>query len=107
MPRSEPIFAISRSSASESNMAPLPWETRLTVIPSASAASNTAPSASGPSTLGISTRKWAPSGNRCGLGAGTGSGWAPSRSSTWALARSVGGCSCVIAHLLGLPRGPT
>src|SRR5579863_4167552 len=53
---------MSRSSLARSSMAPLPWETRLTVTPSASAAASTASSTRGPSTLGISMRNAAPSG---------------------------------------------
>ncbi len=53
---------MSRSSAARNSTAPLPWETRLTVMPSASAARSTASSTLGPSTLGISMRNAAPSG---------------------------------------------
>ena len=64
-------------------MAPLPWETRLTVMSSALAWSITARSTSGPSTLGISIRKCAPSGNRAAAGRGpTGSAAIPCRAST-------------------------
>ncbi len=55
-PLSAAIRAISASSASASSMAPLPWDTRLTVTPSSAAVSTTARSTSGPSTLGISSR---------------------------------------------------
>ena len=53
---------MSRSSTARISTAPLPWETRLTVMPSASAARSTASSTLGPSTLGISMRNAAPSG---------------------------------------------
>jgi len=53
---------MSRSSLARSSIAPLPCETRLTVIPSVSAARSTASSTRGPSTLGISRRNAAPSG---------------------------------------------
>ena len=56
MPVSAPILAISDSSAAESSIAPLPWETRFTVTPSRSPATTTARSTAGPSTLGISIR---------------------------------------------------
>ncbi|HEY1621377.1 MAG TPA: hypothetical protein VGG25_27385 [Streptosporangiaceae bacterium] len=59
MPWSAPMRAISASSASLSSIAPLPWETRFTVTPACSAASTTARSTCGPSTLGISMRKCA------------------------------------------------
>src|SRR5262249_41547456 len=57
MPWSAPSCAISASSAMDSSMAPLPWETRLTVTSSAAAWSMTARNTPGPSTLGISIRK--------------------------------------------------
>ncbi len=52
------------SSVWVSSMPPLPWETRWTVTPRASASPKTASIASTPSTLGISTRYAAPSGKR-------------------------------------------
>jgi len=82
MPWSAAIRAISASSAADSSMAPLPCDTRLTVMPSAAAWSMTARSTSGPSTLGISIRKWAPSGNLSVAGGGAGSARTPSRAST-------------------------
>ena len=62
-------------------MAPLPWDTRLTVTPSAAACSSTARSTAGPSTLGISIRKSAPSGNRAVLRCGAVSIVIPRRAS--------------------------
>ena len=77
MPWWAPILAISASSASASSIAPLPWETRLTVTPACVAASTTARSTAGPSTLGISIRKCAPSGNLAALGSGAASAGIP------------------------------
>ena len=56
MPLSAPIRAISASSGADSSMAPLPWDTRFTVMPSVAAWATTARSTAGPSTLGISIR---------------------------------------------------
>jgi len=56
MPLSAPIRAISASSSAASSIAPLPWDTRFTVMPSAEACSTTARITPGPSTLGISMR---------------------------------------------------
>src|SRR6478735_1981362 len=57
---------MARRSSSRSNIAPLPWETLFTTTPSSTAAAITVSSTSGPSTLGISIRKSAPSGNARG-----------------------------------------
>ena len=83
-PCSAPIAVISASSRPDSSIAPLPWDTRLTVMPSAAACSTTARSTAGPSTLGISIRKSAPSGNRAVLRAGAGPAMMPCRASTCA-----------------------
>ena len=56
IPLSAATLAISLSSAADSIIAPLPWETRLTVMPRSAAAPTTARSTAGPSTLGISIR---------------------------------------------------
>ncbi|HCU92102.1 MAG TPA: hypothetical protein DHU96_04945 [Actinobacteria bacterium] len=82
VPLSAPIRAISASSAADSSMAPLPCDTRFTVMPSELAWASTARSTAGPSTLGISIRKWAPSGNLSGLGTGFGSAAIPRRART-------------------------
>ncbi len=77
MPWSAAIRAISASSASDCSIAPLPCDTRLTVTPRAAASSTTPRSTSGPSQLGISMRKWAPSSNRSSLAGAAGSGVRP------------------------------
>ena len=59
-----------------------PWETRFTVMPSAEACSTTARITPGPSTLGISIRKWAAVGEPALAGAGAGSGEMPRRART-------------------------
>ena len=82
MPLSAAIRASSASSASECSIAPLPWETRLTVTPRAAASSTMARSTSGPSQLGISIRKCAPSGNRTWLAGAAASAVRPHAAST-------------------------
>ena len=57
---------MSSISASVSSPTPLPWETLATGTSQPSASASTASRQRGPSTLGISTRDWAPSGNRRG-----------------------------------------
>jgi len=68
---SAPIAAISRNSDSPSSIAPEPCETRLTTISCSSALRTTSSSTRAPSTLGISTRKDAPSGKRFALAGGS------------------------------------
>ena len=81
MEASAPSPLISCSSATLSSIAPLPCETRFTVIPRRVAAWMTSASTRGPSTLGISMRNSAPSGKRDALAASVAGRGSPRRSS--------------------------
>ena len=59
-PRPAPACAMSRPLLTRRGVAPLPWETRLTVMPSASAAASTTLPYARPLDTGISTRNAAP-----------------------------------------------